>query len=130
MSWYSLWLFLWDDVVEDSAIPSSSETDRVEWLHKHALAYVKFHLGLCEESATEPDPPTKYCTLFKHAGPALREACTVKERQRFFETIREYMAGVEGESDFVRKKELPTLYEYWEYRQGSSSVNTYSALGE
>jgi len=46
------------------------------------------------------------------------------------QSCKQYMAGVEGESDFVRRKEQPTLYEYWEYRQGSSSVNTFSALGE
>lgn len=127
-----MWLFLLDDVLEDNAIPGSGETDNGEWLHKHALAleYVKFHLGLCEESATEPEPPTKYCALFKHAGRPLREACTVAERQRFFETIQEFMACVEVESSFVRRKELPTLYEYWEHRLGTSAVNTYCALGE
>jgi len=132
MSWYSMWLFLWDDVVEATAIPSSSSTteqNKVAWLHEHALKYVEFHLGL-SDSLTEPEPPTKYCTLFKHAGVALQAECTVVERRRFYETIREYMACVEVESAYVREKELPTVEEYWAHRLGTSSVYTYCALGE
>jgi hypothetical protein len=131
MSWYSMWLFLWDDVVEDTAIPSSStfEQTKVSWLHEHALKYVEFQLGL-SDSITEPDPPTKYCTLFSHAGEVLRRDCTVEERRRFYETIKEYMACVEVESRWVGERELPTMEEYWEHRLGTSSVYTYCALGE
>ncbi len=129
MSWYSMWLFLWDDVVEDSAIPASASVNGVEWLHQNALEYVKFHLGL-SDSEEEPEPPTKYCALFKHCGGPLRAACTERERRRFFETVREYMACVEVESRYVRGKELPTLHQYWEHRLGTSSVYTYCALGE
>ncbi|KAK0707347.1 isoprenoid synthase domain-containing protein [Lasiosphaeris hirsuta] len=131
MAWYSMWLFLWDDVVEDSAIPSAANTNtlRVEWLHEQALKYVEFHLGL-SASAEEPPPPTKYCTLFKHAGAPLREACTVAERVRFYAALQEYMECCEVESAYVRRGELPSTSEYWEHRLGTSSVNTYSALGE
>lgn len=143
MAWYSLWLFLWDDVVEDTAIPpgvsdepASIELQKVQWLHRHALEYVKFHLGLCDdddESAApepEPEPPTKYCALFKHAGARLRTGATVEERQRFFDALREYMGCVEVESSYVLGNQLPSLEEYWDHRLGTSSVNTYSAVGE
>ncbi|KAK0642148.1 isoprenoid synthase domain-containing protein [Cercophora newfieldiana] len=132
MSWYSMWLFLWDDVVEDTAIPSDScttELSRITYLHSHALEYVKFHLGL-SDNETEPEPPTKYCTLFKHAGENLRRDCTERERQKFYETIKEYMTCVEVESRWVAEKELPRVDEYWAHRLGTSSVYTYCALGE
>lgn len=129
MAWYSMWLFLWDDVVEDSAIPSSASENKVDWLHENALRYVKFHLGLSGPDE-EPASPTKYCTLFKHCGAPLRASCTEKERRKFYEAIEEYMTCVGIESRYVAKKELPTLQEYWEHRLGTSSVNTYCALGE
>lgn len=131
MAWYSMWLFLWDDVVEDSAIPTAANTNtlKVEWLHEQALKYVAFHLGLSGE-AEEPLPPTKYCTLFRHAAAPLREACTVVERARFYAALQEYMECCEVESGYVRRGELPSTGEYWKHRLGTSSVNTYSALGE
>ncbi|KAM7189240.1 Isoprenoid synthase domain containing protein [Naviculisporaceae sp. PSN 640] len=136
LAWYSLWLFLWDDDVEDLAIPisrdisTSVELQKVQWLHKHALEYIRFHLGLCDESTPEPQTPTKYCTLFKHAGAPMRKGASLAERGRFFEAIKEYMDCVEVECDYVLGKRLPSLQEYWETRLGTSSVNTYSAFGE
>lgn len=129
IAWYSMWLFLWDDVIEDSAIPTAEGVNKIQWLHREALKYVKFHLGL-SDACVEPGPPTKYCSLFKHAGAPLREACTVEERQRFYDTVEEYMGCVEVESEFVGKGELPTLDEYWKHRLGTTSIHTYCALGE
>jgi len=129
MAWYSMWLFLWDDVVEDSVIPSSAKDNKVDWLHENALRYVKFHLGL-SGSDVEPPSPTKYCALFKHCAGPLREFSTEKELTRFYETLEEYMTCVGVESQYVAAKELPTLQEYWEHRLGTSSVHTYCALTE
>ncbi|KAK3380914.1 isoprenoid synthase domain-containing protein [Podospora didyma] len=130
MAWFSMWLFLWDDVIESTVVSTTSApTNDVAWLHDQALTYVAFHLGL-SESVDEPPPPTKYCTLFKHAGPALRAECTIAERQRFHDEIRYYMKGCEVEQTYVRAGELPTLHAFWENRIGTSSVNMYCSLGE
>ncbi|KAK0670217.1 isoprenoid synthase domain-containing protein [Cercophora samala] len=129
ITWYSMWIFLWDDVIEDSAAPSSMITDKVSWIHQQALRYMEYHLGL-SSSHQEPVPPTKYCTLFKHAAEPFRKASTLLQRIRFYEELKVYMDGCEVEQEFVRAGELPTLREYWSHRLGTSSVHTYNALGE
>ncbi|KAK4201222.1 isoprenoid synthase domain-containing protein [Triangularia verruculosa] len=128
-TWYSMWIFLWDDVIEESAAPSSGITDKVSWIHQQALRYMEYHLGLSSSTA-EPAPPTKYCTLFRHAAEPFRKASSLLQRRRLFEELKDYMDGCEVEQEFVRAGELPTLKEYWAHRLGTSSVHTYSALGE
>jgi hypothetical protein len=134
MSWFSMWLFLWDDVIEDTAIPSSSPSQsqpqpKITTLHDRALAYVEYHLGL-SPLTEEPKTPTKYCTLFKHAGIELQQDCTVRERREFYVEVERYMRAVEVESEWVGRKELPGVEEYWAHRMGTSSVYCYCALGE
>lgn len=144
MAWYTLWIILWDDVIEDSTFPDSvrataaaSETNddldlaKVEWLHKQALKYVKYELGLVEDDKIPaPLPPTKYCGLFRHCAGPLRTECTLPERQRIYDEIKYYMDCCEAEQKYFRTGKLPTLERYWDHRFGSSSVNTYNALGE
>lgn len=129
MAWFSMWLFIWDDVVEDSVIPESEDDKKVDWLQDSALKYVEFHLGL-SDSAEEPPPPTKYCTIFKHAGAPLRADSSRRERQMFHDKLKQFMDDVKLESVYVRNKQLPTIDEYWRYRLGGSSVYAYCAIGE
>jgi hypothetical protein len=124
MSWYIIWIFLWDDGVEATA---GSGMD-LKLLHYQALRYIAFHLGLSSDP-TEPPPPTKYCSLFEHAAKPLRAASTVAERQRLYQQLARYMACCESEHRFVQEKTLPTVAEYWDHRLGTSS-NTYSALAK
>jgi hypothetical protein len=138
ISWYTLWLFLWDDTIEDSAIPqanpeSQSSTDKsmkIGWLHQQALRYVKFHLGLSPRPAEEPAAPTRYCALFKYAAEPLRAACSITERNRLYQLLSSYMECCEVEHGFVSRASLPKLDEYWGHRLGTSGVHTYGALGE
>jgi hypothetical protein len=127
MSWYTTWIFLWDDGVEASAT-AGSDID-LKLLHHQALRYIAFHLGLSSDE-TEPASPTKYCSLFKHAAEPLRAACTVTERERLYQQLARYMACCEIEHQFVQAGTLPTVAEYWEHRLGTSSINTYSAVAE
>ncbi|KAK4677532.1 hypothetical protein QC764_404520 [Podospora pseudoanserina] len=129
ITWYSMWIFLWDDVIEDSATPASGITDKVSWIHHQALKYMEYHLGL-SSSLEEPIPPTKYCTLFRYAAEPFRKASSLLQRIRFYEELKVYMDGCEVEQEFVRAGELPSWREYWSHRLGTSSVHTYSALGE
>ena len=64
MAWYTVWIVLWDDVVEDTVIPSPG-TSKLDWLHEQGLKYVEYELGL---SDTPVPPPTKICGLFKHCA--------------------------------------------------------------
>lgn len=129
ITWYSMWIFLWDDVIEDSATPASGITDKVSWIHHQALKYMEYHLGL-SSSLEEPIPPTKYCTLFRYAAEPFRKASSLLQKIRFYEELKVYMDGCEVEQEFVRAGELPSWREYWSHRLGTSSVHTYSALGE
>ncbi|KAM7189916.1 Isoprenoid synthase domain containing protein [Naviculisporaceae sp. PSN 640] len=135
MAWYTLWIILWDDVIEDSTFPgsvASSEDLKIEWLHEEALKYVKYELGLCDETtiSVAPLPPTKYCGLFKYCAEPFRAECTIPERQRIYNEIKYYMDCCEAEQKYFQTGALPTLERYWDHRFGSSSVNTYNALGE
>ncbi|KAK4170763.1 hypothetical protein QBC36DRAFT_123583 [Triangularia setosa] len=56
ITWYSMWIFLWDDIIEDSAAPSSGITDKVSWIHQQALRYMEYHLGL----SSSPVPSLQY----------------------------------------------------------------------
>ncbi|KAK0744566.1 isoprenoid synthase domain-containing protein [Apiosordaria backusii] len=129
ITWYSMWIFLWDDVIEESATPSSGITDKVPWIHQQALRYMEYHLGLSSD-VEEPAAPTKYCTLFKYAAEPFRKASNLLQRMRLYEELKVYMEACEVEQEFVRAGDLPNLKEYWEHRLGTSSVHTYSALGE
>ena len=48
-----MWFFLWERVIEGSAIPTAEGIDRIEWLHNEALnlKYAKFQLGLSGDEA-------------------------------------------------------------------------------
>ncbi|KAK4225138.1 isoprenoid synthase domain-containing protein [Podospora fimiseda] len=120
---YSLFLFLWDDIIEDSSIS-------VRTVQQQALKYMEYHLGLCSSSTPEPPCPTKYCSLFQHCALALRTECTVVQRRRFLKQIKEYMAGCEVEQEYVLSGKIPSLKEYWDHRLYTSSVWTYCALAD
>ncbi|KAK0629375.1 isoprenoid synthase domain-containing protein [Bombardia bombarda] len=121
MAWYSLWIILWDDVVEyaESDNPTTEQT----------LKYVEFQLGL-SKSTEAPETPTKYCELLKYAAPALKADLTLVERQRLYNEIKYYLEGCELEQTFVQAGAMPSLENYWDHRFGTSAVNTYNALGE
>ncbi|KAH8893862.1 hypothetical protein GQ53DRAFT_644747 [Thozetella sp. PMI_491] len=131
MAYYSMWLFLWDDVIEDKATESDAgpDCDKVEWLHTKALEYAAFHLGV-GDTEDEPLPPTKYCTLFRHAADRLREDMDLDQRRAFLGEIGFYMGCCEIEQDYVRAGGLPSIEAFWSHRLGTSSVYTYNALGE
>lgn len=122
MSWFSLWIFLWEDVIEATGTSTDSTlTTDFAWLHDEALKYVEFQLEL-SSSPVDPPSPTKYCVLFKYAGGLLRAACTVPERRRFYDEVREYMKGCEVEQTYVRAGEIPSLHGFWENRISTSST--------
>ncbi|KAK3998261.1 isoprenoid synthase domain-containing protein [Cladorrhinum sp. PSN332] len=123
MCWYSLWIFLWDDVIEDSTVP-------VRTVQQQALKYMEHHLGLAPASSPEPPAPTKYCALFQHCAKPLRAECTISERRRFLDQIGNYMEGCEVEQEFVLGGKLPALEEYWDHRLYTSSVWTYCAIAD
>lgn len=129
ITWFTIWIFLWDDDIEDTATINGSENINLESLHQQALQYIEFHLGL-SGSEVEPPPPTKYCGLFKHAAEPLRTACTITWRREFYQHLAWYMKCCEVEHRFVSSDSLPTASEYWEHRLGKSSIDTYSALAE
>jgi len=132
MAWYTVWIVLWDDVVEDSIFPNSvgsSHDSRIEWLHEQGLKYVQYELGLSGETEAVP-PPTQICGLFKHCADALRAECTMPERQRLYNELKYYMDCCKAEQKQIKSGALPSLDTYWDHRFGSSTVNTYSALGE
>lgn len=132
MAWYTVWIVLWDDVIEDTVFPSSvaSSSDRkIEWLHEQGLKYVEYELGLSGEVPL-PLPPTQICGLFKHCADALNAECTIRERKTLYHELKYYMDCCKAEQKQVQSGGLPSLETYWDHRFGSSTVNTYNALGE
>ncbi|KAK4160000.1 isoprenoid synthase domain-containing protein [Cladorrhinum sp. PSN259] len=123
MCWYSMWIFLWDDVIEFQDMP-------VRIVQQQALKYIEYHLGLALASAAEPPAPTKYCALFQHCAKPLRGWCTISERRRFLDQISNYMDGCEVEQKFTQSGKIPTLHEYWDHRLQTSSVWTYCAISD
>jgi hypothetical protein len=129
MTWFTIWIFIWDDGTEDTATVDSNENINPESLHQQALEYIEFQLGL-SDGDVEAVPPTKYCGLFKYTAEPLRIACTVTWRREFYQHLAWYMKCCEVEHQFVRSGSLPTLSEYWGHRLGTSSIDAYSALAE
>ncbi|KAK3693084.1 isoprenoid synthase domain-containing protein [Podospora appendiculata] len=130
MAWMTLWLFIWDDFVEDAAMPDSlSAEGKVEWLHHQAFSYVESELGL-SESSQPAKSPTKYCSLFKYAAVGLRDNCSVAVRRQFCDAFRYYMACCETEEVYTRSGAVPDIETYWKHRVGSSGMDMYIVLQE
>lgn len=129
MALYNLWLFLWDDVFdgEDSknVLPSNMAD-----MFTQTISYVHYHLGLDDESAQEPKPPTWATSLFKHAGKLITKHASVAQRHRFFVEVQCYIRSCADEQKVLEKEQLPTVQEYWSFRWGTSSVFTACALTE
>ncbi|KAK3332958.1 isoprenoid synthase domain-containing protein [Cercophora scortea] len=130
IAWMSLWLFIWDDLVEDAAMPDSLTADgKVKWLHHQAFEYVESELGL-STSLELVASPTKYCSLFKHAAVAMRAGCSANERRRFCDAFRHYMECCETEEVYRLSGVVPDIDTYWKHRVGSSGMDMYIALAE
>ncbi|KAH8891514.1 terpenoid synthase [Thozetella sp. PMI_491] len=131
LAYYTMWLFLWDDGIEEMAKESSGDTglNDVKELHHRASEYVAFHLGLIE-SRDEPAAPTRYFGLFKHAATTLRIAMTPRKREAFLDQLKIYMRCCEVEQGYLRAGKLPTVHDYWQHRLGTSSIYTYCCLIE
>ncbi|KAK3315699.1 isoprenoid synthase domain-containing protein [Apodospora peruviana] len=122
MAWYTMWIVLWDDDIEDTV-----DLPKLRGIHNQALKYVAWCLGLEGEETTSP---TKYCSLFQYCGAPLKAACTVAELKRLYQEIERYMRGCEEEATYVVSGKIPDEKTYWAHRLGSSSCDTYNALGE
>ncbi|KAK4187687.1 isoprenoid synthase domain-containing protein [Podospora australis] len=128
ISWYTLFLFLWDDIIESYYHPEDEA--KVDVMQKQALQYMHHELGLSRPGTDVPLAPTKYCTLFQHCAVELLHNARLDVRKRFFCELQAYMEGCGIEKAYVSSGTLPTFKQYWEHRLGTSSLHTYAALNE
>lgn len=130
-TYFTLWLFLWDDEQdgEDNDISIPFDHEKMSSLHNEELAYIAFHLGL-DEAAEEPCPPTTYTSIFEFAARGFKEHCDVIQRQRIYDEIKAYFNCCAKEAEYLHTGTLPRLCEYWPIRLGTSAISVYAALVE
>lgn len=68
--------------------------------------------------------------LFDRIGKPLREAYSVEQRLRFFQEMDYFIRKSEEEQRLRLDGHVPTMYEFWNYRLGSSAVSVCLAVAE
>ncbi len=131
MSLYTLWLFIWDDDIDES--DGQWELSKLDSMHKTLLEWVSFRLGLTEgmkPGVPGPPLPTANAGIFNTVARDMKLAFHEPGRRRFFDELKFYLDSLLVEQGFLLRRELPSVQTYWDHRLGTSAVHTYSAAAE
>lgn len=90
-------------------------------------------MGLVAASSPENGhfrPQNHLVQSFDVIGSALRDCYDASQLRRFCDEIARFMKASEAEQRGRLSGEIPTIEEYWAFRQGTSAVYITSAAGE
>lgn len=130
-TFWSIWLFAWDDEIDEFPGEHGLSKDSGDGYRERTLLHIAAHLGLAGDDCAaatqtlgEYEGPALSGRIIKSFGNliagALREACSVEQRSLLMDQVR-YSVKMAGEEQTLRLKDcVPTLEEYWEIRMGYS----------
>lgn len=134
MAFYTLWLFIWDDDIDEPDTQCGHASEReIEKVHGRLLEYVYFRLGLTETAVPGepgPLPPTPTTAIFRVPARDMKLAFYKAGRVRFCHELKFYLDSLVVELGHLQHKALPSLQSYWEQRLGTSGATTYFSLIE
>ncbi|KAH3938365.1 hypothetical protein HBH53_263130 [Parastagonospora nodorum] len=112
----AIWLFIWDDEVDEPAGAYSGDLASAEQYRTQTIDFVLECLGLRSSSRGVPvEPANKIITSFRDIGEQLAKDFSRGEMICFLEqTKREQQTRLSGN--------VPGLEEYWSYCMGTSAV--------
>ncbi|GES64142.1 terpenoid synthase [Aspergillus terreus] len=120
-SYISLWLFLWDDQIDDKTGTRHSDMEAARRAHAEVLSYMSYCLQL-DSGYPEVKPTDPLILLFKDIGDALCREYDIDQREDVFEYLRLYIQGIEKEQLLNVENRMPSIDEYLAIRRQSSAV--------
>ncbi|KAI1810735.1 terpenoid synthase [Poronia punctata] len=117
---YSVWIFVWDDEIDAGDTDAAADETLAREYYKQSLAYIHRMLGLDgEDCAEDMEAPNQNMTLFADVGRGVRAATDVRQRQRFFDELENFMLQVAVEHSHRMAGTIPSVQEYMNIRSGS-----------
>jgi hypothetical protein len=145
----AIWLFIWDDEVDEPAGAYSGDLASAERYRTQTIDFALECLGLRTSSRSAPVEPTnKIITSFRDIGEQLAKDCSRGElhdtnsseqnrltasrdqRRRFMDEMMRFLEQTKREQQTRLCGNLPSLEEYWSYRMGTSAVGVIVAALE
>ncbi|KAH8887963.1 terpenoid synthase [Thozetella sp. PMI_491] len=138
MAAFSVWIFAWDDEVDEGDTITASQEDFVHAYSQQSLQYIRKELNLPENRETIQDNfaniiETKAqlkMALFGVVGNKLRTAMDLVQRERFYRELEHYIQSVEEEHIFRLRGAMPSIEQYLQIRSGSVGCRPFLALAE
>lgn len=136
---FTIWLFLWDDVVDGGGGKEGEqgeldEVKKAERLRDGSVGFVKrCLLGSPEqEEGVGAELPNASFELFKEVARWVRVACGEESegRRRFFASIKGYMEACVEEAKWRVSGNLPSLDEFYGFRLRTAGVEMLLDLSE
>ncbi len=134
MVFYTLWLFIWDDIYDES----EGECDELvkpamNSSHRQMLDYLAFRLGLTEKGKSRkrgPSAPSPIVAILGSPARDMQLGYHKAGRQRFFDRVKFYLDSLVVEQDYLVRKDMPSIETYRSHRLDTSAVYTYCAMIE
>ncbi|KAI2626454.1 terpenoid synthase [Hypoxylon sp. NC1633] len=123
---YTVWIFLWDDEVDEGETDVANDEEVARVFYKRSLTICHRLLGL-ETSGDgkeldyeeEEQDLGRTMELFAGVGRAMRVKMDGIQRERFFRELENYVVQVGAEQGFRIRGEIPTVARYEQIRMGS-----------
>ncbi|KAL2162117.1 hypothetical protein VTH06DRAFT_7902 [Thermothelomyces fergusii] len=133
VAFYSVWLFLWDDVIERAADAPAAEAycRRSVAFARRALEVDGPETAPCPEEEEEEEEeeekkstPARIRESFGDVGRRLVErGCPAEQRRALFERLREYMEGCVVEYKWLWSGRLPSPEQFYSWRLKTSAAD-------
>ncbi|KAF1817442.1 terpenoid synthase [Eremomyces bilateralis CBS 781.70] len=121
MLYMSIWLFTWDDEIDEPGGSCTDDFDAAQAYRKNTIEWVSYCLGLWKgESA--PVPQNRIIESFQEVGEAFRDVYSVAQRQRYYDEMIQFLAHSQVEQEIRLRVQIPGIDEYWAFRMGTSAV--------
>lgn len=129
LTYLTIWIFTWDDELDEPAGEFSEEFDKAEKYRAHTLQFVGICLGLFPADPSF-QPRNRIIQSFDVIGAALRTWYDEDQCRRLYNRTEETIRSTVVEQRFRLRGEVPTLEEFWAFRMGTSAVHFISAVNE
>ncbi|KAF9876446.1 hypothetical protein CkaCkLH20_05854 [Colletotrichum karsti] len=126
---YIVWLFCWDDAIDQEGSDLSHNLLRAKTHRSNTIRVLENVLGLTTQPASEIDRDHVNAEL-KNIGDELQKAYTLAQRKAFMSQMRRYIEDCDKEQSLRLRGSLPDLETYGEIRHGTAGVWTLCALIE
>ncbi|KAK3335438.1 isoprenoid synthase domain-containing protein [Cercophora scortea] len=132
MTLVALWLFVWDDSLDEAEHDDTKGRPTMDTLRRQTLSYARFHMGLDDNdgqrSAVPPVAPLPNMTIFAKFAEKLHQDLPEAHLMRVWRELEFYLESCFAEQNHLSRQALPSVEEYWKVRLGSIGLTPYTAL--